>query len=43
MALPGVLIGMALGIWLGGRINPQRFRQVILLLLIVIGFRLLFF
>lgn len=43
MALPGVLAGLALGIWLGSRINPQRFRQVILLLLIVIGFRLLFF
>lgn len=41
-ALPGVVLGFALGFSLDRFFNPQRFRQFVLLLLIVLGIRLLF-
>jgi len=41
-ALPGMLLAVAVGIYLGKRINVKLFRQLILALLIVSGVRLIF-
>lgn len=41
-ALPGIALGLAAGFALDGRLNPHRFRQFILILLIILGLRLLF-
>jgi uncharacterized protein len=41
-AMPGVVLGTVVGFALNGRIDPIRFRQIVLLLLIIIGVRLLF-
>ena len=40
-AIPGMLLAIVCGIYLGNRINVQRFRQLILLLLIVSGINLI--
>lgn len=41
-ALPGMAVAIILGIYLGNKINIKRFRQLILVLLIVSGLRLIF-
>jgi uncharacterized membrane protein YfcA len=40
-ALPGIILGIVVGFNLDKRIKPQRFRQVILILLLVLGAHLL--
>lgn len=40
--LIGLAVGMALGLAFGNRVNPETFRRIILVLLIVLGARLLF-
>jgi uncharacterized membrane protein YfcA len=42
IALPGVIVGLALGFSLDRFINPLLFRKIVLLLLVVIGLRLIF-
>ena len=41
-ALPGIALGVVVGFSLDKRIKPQRFRQVILILLLIMGVRLIF-
>ncbi len=41
-ALPGILIGTVLGIYLGERIDSGAFRKLVLILLFVLGMRLIF-
>lgn len=41
-AIPGMVLGLLGGLWVDGRINPQTFRKLVLLLLIVLGLRLIF-
>lgn len=41
-ALPGIGLGLVVGFSLDGRLDPHRFRQVVLVLLIILGARLLF-
>lgn len=41
-ALPAIILGLWLGLRLDKRINPQTFRQIVLVLLIVLGLRLIF-
>ncbi|MCP5100356.1 MAG: sulfite exporter TauE/SafE family protein [Chloroflexi bacterium] len=40
--LPGIVLGGLAGVRLDGRINPTRFRQIVLILLVFLGIRLLF-
>ena len=40
--MPGAFLGMYLGFKLDGRLNPEQFRKIVLLLLLVLGVRLLF-
>ncbi len=40
-AVPGVLLGTFLGIYLGERVNHETFRKIVLLLLLVLGIRLM--
>ena len=40
-ALPAIALGIIIGVNLDKRINPQHFRQVVLVLLIVLGLRLI--
>jgi len=42
IALPGAALGLLLGFQLDDRIDPVRFRQIVLVLLIVLGLRLVF-
>ena len=39
-ALPGIGVGLLLGKWLDGRLDPNQFRKGVLLLLILLGIRL---
>ncbi len=41
IALPGIILGFALGTWLSGFINPVRFRQAVLILLMMMGGQLI--
>jgi uncharacterized membrane protein YfcA len=41
-AVPGVVLGLLGGLWIDGRVNPQTFRKLVLLLLIILGLRLIF-
>lgn len=41
-ALPAIALGVVVGLSLDKRIKPQRFRQVILILLLIMGVRLIF-
>ncbi len=41
IALPGIILGFALGTWLSRFINPEGFRRVVLMLLILMGGRLI--
>ncbi|MCA9928846.1 MAG: sulfite exporter TauE/SafE family protein [Anaerolineales bacterium] len=41
-ALPGIFLGMFFGVRLDGRLNPDQFRKVVLILLLILGVRLLF-
>jgi uncharacterized membrane protein YfcA len=41
LALPAVALGLLAGFSLDRRLNPQRFRQVVLVLLVLLGLRLL--
>lgn len=41
LALPGVALGLIAGFRLDGRLNPARFRQAIMVLLLVLGGRLI--
>lgn len=41
-AIPGMVLGLLGGLWVDGRINPDTFRKLVLLLLIVLGVRLIF-
>lgn len=40
LGLPTAVLGLVLGVRLDGRLNPARFRQLVLLLLVVLGVRL---
>ncbi len=40
-AIPGVLIGTYLGIYLGDKVDPAVFRKIVLLLLVILGIRLM--
>lgn len=40
LALPAILLGLVAGFSLDGRLDPQRFRQVVLVLLVFLGVRL---
>ncbi|KAA3660659.1 MAG: sulfite exporter TauE/SafE family protein [Chloroflexi bacterium] len=40
--LPGAFLGMYLGFKLDGRLNPDQFRKIVLVLLLILGGRLLF-
>jgi uncharacterized membrane protein YfcA len=40
-ALPGIALGIAIGLSLDKRMNPQRFRHIILVLLLILGLRLI--
>lgn len=40
-ALPAIALGIIIGVNLDKRINPQRFRQVVLVMLIILGLRLI--
>ncbi len=40
--LPGAFLGMYLGFKLDGRVNPDQFRKIVLILLLILGIRLLF-
>ncbi len=42
LGLPTAVLGLALGVRMDGRLNPARFRQLVLALLIVLGVRLIF-
>jgi uncharacterized membrane protein YfcA len=42
LSLPGIGLGLFLGFKLDKYLNPERFRQVVLILLIVLGLRLIF-
>jgi uncharacterized membrane protein YfcA len=41
IALPGIILGFALGTWLSRFINPEKFRQAVLILLVIVGGRLI--
>ena len=41
LALPGIGLGLLVGHWVDGRLNPARFRQGVLLLLVLLGIRLI--
>jgi uncharacterized membrane protein YfcA len=41
-SLPGILLGFLIGLWLASRINPARFTQLVLVLLLVLGVNLIF-
>ncbi|MCB8938757.1 MAG: sulfite exporter TauE/SafE family protein [Ardenticatenaceae bacterium] len=40
-ALPGIGVGLLLGRWVDGRIPPEKFRQGVLVLLVLLGIRLI--
>jgi len=40
--LPGAFLGMYVGFKLDGRLNPDQFRKIVLILLLILGTRLLF-
>lgn len=40
-AIPGFLLGVLVGSWFDGRVNAELFRRIVLLVLIILGFRLL--
>ena len=40
-ALPGIALGILIGVRLDKRLNPQSFRQIVLVMLIVLGLRLI--
>ncbi|MDX1438202.1 MAG: sulfite exporter TauE/SafE family protein [Anaerolineales bacterium] len=39
ISLPGLLLGVAAGLWLDGRINAVVFRRLVLILLVILGVR----
>ena len=41
LALPAIALGIIIGVNLDKRINPHRFRQVVLVMLITLGIRLI--
>ncbi|WP_420630567.1 sulfite exporter TauE/SafE family protein [Candidatus Leptofilum sp.] len=41
-SLSGIVAGFLVGLWLANRINPDRFKRLVLLLLLVLGLNLLF-
>ena len=40
-AVPGVALGLVVGKWLDGRLNPAQFRKGVLVLLVLLGIRLI--
>jgi uncharacterized protein len=40
-AVPGVALGLVMGKWIDGRLNPSQFRKGILVLLVLLGIRLI--
>lgn len=41
LALPGMVLGLVAGFGLDGRVNREHFRKIVLIILIVLGFRLI--
>ncbi|HID54222.1 MAG TPA: sulfite exporter TauE/SafE family protein [Anaerolineae bacterium] len=41
-AIPGIILGLIGGFFISGRLDPARFRKVVLILLLFLGLRLLF-
>ncbi len=41
-SIPAIIVGIVLGLQLDGRINPNTFRKIVLVLLLFIGLRLIF-
>ncbi|HFQ94070.1 MAG TPA: sulfite exporter TauE/SafE family protein [Anaerolineae bacterium] len=41
-AIPGIILGLIGGFFLSGRLDPHRFRKIVLILLLFLGLRLLF-
>ncbi|GJM42658.1 MAG: UPF0721 transmembrane protein [Ardenticatenaceae bacterium] len=41
-SLPGIVAGFLVGLWLANRINPDRFKQLVLMFLLILGITLLF-
>ncbi len=41
-AIPGIILGLIGGFFISGRLDPGRFRKIVLILLVILGMRLLF-
>ncbi len=41
-AIPGIILGLIGGFFISGRLDPGRFRKIVLILLVILGLRLLF-
>ncbi|NKQ36642.1 MAG: sulfite exporter TauE/SafE family protein [Chloroflexi bacterium] len=41
-AIPGIILGLIGGFFISGRLDPNRFRKIVLILLVFLGLRLLF-